>query len=460
MRRIWLIVTSLLLLLIACSPEGAAGPIAVSSATPNPPTEIPTPAPPTAIPTPQPGTLYVDPELSLGAINPLVYGSNYGPWIAVPADMLDEAYAAGVTIIRFPGGNWGDDNDLRPQQIDAFMAFAEQMGVETFFNVRLRNGSPEQAAEMVRYVNVEKGYGVRYWGIGNEPTLFSDALNRNYDTDEFNEQWRLFAEAMKAVDPSILLVGPEIHQFTGDEAANPKDSQGRDWMLEFLKANGDMVDIVSFHRYPFPPGRAGNAKVEDLRQNTFEWDDTIAYLRGQIHAITGRDIPIAVTEVNSHYTSAAGGEGTPDSHYNAIWWGHVLSTLIREGVMMVNHWMLTSHGSYGGWGLVGRGDVFPSYYTYQLYKQFGSELVYSSSDDPLVSILAARREDGALTVLLINLSDEQVQKPFLIGDEGLDQAEIWLFDQTHNAEDLGLQTVLPDGVILSPQSLTLLVIAP
>jgi hypothetical protein len=231
-------------------------------------------------------------------------------------------------------------------------------------------------------------------------------------------------------------------------------------MLEFLKANGDMVDVVSFHRYPFPLGRAGNAKVEDLRQNTFEWDDTIAYLRRQIHAITGRDIPIAVTEVNSHYTAAAGGEGTPDSHYNAIWWGQVLSTLIREGVMMVNHWMLTSHGSYGGWGLVGRGDVFPSYYTYQLYKQFGSELVYSSSDDPLVSILSARREDGALTVLLINLSDEEIRKPLLIGDEELEQAEIWLFDQTHNAENLGLQTVLPDGVILSPQSLTLLVIAP
>lgn len=461
MRRIWLIVTMLWLLLAACAPEGAAEPSAVSSVAPIPPTEAHTPAPPTPVPTPVPETLYVDPSLSLGKISPYVYGSNYGPWIAVPANMLDAAYASGVSILRFPGGEWGDANDLREHQIDQFMIFAGQMGADVFFNVRLRGGSPEQAADLVRYLNLEKGYGVRYWGIGNEPTLFSEVLGRNYDTGEFNEQWRQFAEAMRAVDPGILLVGPEIHQFTGDETSNPKDSQGQDWMLEFLQANGDMVDVVSFHRYPFPLARtSGNASVEDLRQNTFEWDDTVAYLRRQIHEITGREIPIAVTEANSHYTSSAGGEGTPDSHYNAIWWGDVLSSLIREGVVMVNHWMLTSYGSYGGWGLVGRGEVYPTYYTYQLFKQLGTELLYSSSDDPFVSILAARRQDGALTILLVNLADEEIQKLLLIGDEALQEAEVWLFDQSHSAENLGLQPVLPDGVILSPQSLMLLVISP
>jgi hypothetical protein len=45
------------------------------------------------------------------------------------------------------------------------------------------------------------------------------------------------------------------------------------------------------------------------------------------------------------------------------------------------------------WGLVGAVDMCPAYYVYQLCKQFGNELVYSSSDDGLI-IYAAKREDG------------------------------------------------------------------
>lgn len=460
MRRIWLIVIVFSLLLVACSPEGATESFAVSSATPIPPT--PTLASPTTVPTPVPNVLWVDPSMPLGEISPYVYGSNYGPWVAVPADMLEAAYDSGTTILRFPGGEWGDANDLKEYQIDQFMAFAQQMGAEAFFNVRLREGSPEQAAELVRYVNVEQGYGVKYWGIGNEPGLYSGFMDHEYNTDEFNTQWREFAEAMKAVDPSILLVGPEIHQLTADESGNPKDSRGRDWMLEFLQANGDMVDVVSYHRYPFPSSRTSeNASIEDLRQDAMsDWDDTVAYLRERIHAITGREIPIAITEANSHYSHAVGGEGTPDSYYQAIWWGSVLAKLIRSGVFMVNHFLLTSRISQGGWGLIGPGKVRPSYYTYQIYKQLGDRLLYSSSDDPQVIILAAERQDGALTILLINLSDVEIQKPLLVGEEAPQEAEMWLFDQSHNAEDLGLQPVLPDGLILSPQSLMLLVIAP
>ena len=30
------------------------------------------------------GTLYVDPGIEMGPISPLIYGSNFGPWTAVP----------------------------------------------------------------------------------------------------------------------------------------------------------------------------------------------------------------------------------------------------------------------------------------------------------------------------------------------------------------------------------------
>jgi len=231
---------------------------------------------------------------------------------------------------------------------------------------------------MVRYVNVEMKYDITYWGIGNEPTLYDDELkNRgeSYDVDRFNQEWRAFAEAMKKVDSDIQLVGPEVHQFSFDITgttnygiATAQDRNGKYWMDEFLKANGDLVDIVSIHRYPFPVSSvAGPPSVEELQANAREWDKIIIRLRELIHENTDRDLPIAVTEFNSAYNKSVGLETSPDSHYNAIWLGDVLGRMIRNGVFMANHWMLTSKGGYGGWGLIGQTAVYPSYYTYQMY---------------------------------------------------------------------------------------------
>ncbi len=419
---------------------------------------------PSPIPTPIPDTLFVDPSISLGPISPLVYGSNYGPWLVVSLAMLPAAYDSGVTILRFPAGSWGDHNNVQTYQIDQFMGFAEKVGAEALFSVRLLDGTPEQAAEMVRYTNVEKKYGVQYWNIGNEPTLYDGELqNRGetYDVQRFNREWRTFAEAMKAVDPTIKLVGPEINQFSHDPTPGATTNFGeRDeaWMVEFLKANGDLVDVVSFHRYPFPQSnRSGAPSMDELRLNAQEWDKIFIHARKLIHEHTGRDLPMAVTEFNSAYDKSFGGETTPDSHYNAIWMANVLGSMIKNDVFMANQWYLTAKPGYGGLGLVGPSDVFPSYYTYQMYKKFGEELIYSSSDDPDLPIYAARRDDGALTLMVINLSLEEKTKAFRIGERAQIQAETWLFDPSHRAENMGVREISGE-MTLPPQSVSLYVV--
>jgi hypothetical protein len=438
MLRFPKILALLLVLLSACAPAA--------------PTPIPEP---TVVPTPVPGTLFVDAGTSLGPISPYIFGSNYGPWIAVAPDMLEAAYNSGVTILRFPAGEWGDKNDVKDYQLDQLMEFAGKMGADVMFSVRLKGGTPEQAAGWVRYAK-DKKYPIRYWSIGNEPTLYSGDLKRAYDTEEFNREWRTFAQAMKKADPSILLLGPELHQFTGDPASNPKDSQGKDWMTEFLRANGDLVDVVAIHRYPYPRNEK-NATIADLRENSKEWDTTIAYLRDLIHRETGRDLPIAVTEINSHYSKAVGGEATPDSHYNAIWLADVLGRMIRNRVLIMNHWMLTSKGGYGGWGLVERSDVYPSYHVYQLYREFGSELVYSSSPDPDVTVYAAKRADGALTIVVINLADAARQMPLTLQGAAPGPAETWRLDLERAGENVGvIDLSLP--LDLPPQSMSMFVL--
>lgn len=231
-------------------------------------------------------------------------------------------------------------------------------------------------------------------------------------------------------------------------------------MREFLTANGDLVDIVSIHRYPFPSSMdSGAATIDELRANSREWEEIIPNLRALIQETTGREIPVAVTEVNSHWSNAYGGEASPDSFYNAIWWGDVLGRLIRQRVEIVAYFSLQSNASIGGYGLLGRSDLRPTYYVYQLYKHFGDELLYANSDNPDISIYAAEREDGALTVILINLTPDITSESLYLHD--LDTHEItetWLLDIEHPGEQIP-STPFENGaeITLPPQSITLLI---
>ena len=374
--------------------------------TATPPT-LPTPVPLptwTPIPTPVPGVLFVDAAQDRGPISPLVYGSGYGPWVSLRPQTIPLAQASGVTVLRYPGGAWGDQNDLQAYHIDQFAGVAREIvGAEPYIHVRFTGSTPAYAASVVKYANVDKGYGVRYWSIGNEPSLY-EAAGDGWTAAEFAAEWRKFAEAMKAVDPTIQLIGPEIHQWAGIPTVDPKDSTGADWLRTFLQANGDLVDIVSIHRYPFPNNaRRTSAEPDELRADAAEWTEIVRRLRDVVRTETGRDLPIAITEFNSHWSNSVGGDTTPDSHLSAIWLGDVLGRLIAEKVDMANQFLLVTGGDQG-FGLLDRNGGRPAYFVYQLYKRFGDELVYSATDDPLTTVYAARRDDGALTILLVNLA--------------------------------------------------------
>ncbi len=429
-------------------------------AAPTPPAAEPTvgaSATPAALPTFTPAApvshagLYVDASMEQGPISPLVYGTNYGPWLFVPLQMQPAVAEANLGVIRYPGGNWGDRNDMDEWNLDQYIALTRQFGAEPYIHVRLLNGTAEKAAEIVRLMNVEKGYNVRYWSIGNEPNLFGDG----YEVDQYVREWRQWAEAMRAVDADILLIGPEVNQFYANPS-QPHQLELERWMVEFLKANGDMVDVVSFHRYPFPSSQlAGPPSADELRAASAEWDELIPYVRDLIRQHTGRDIPVAVTEANSSWAASSGGETTLDSHLNAIWWGDALGRMIRQGAYMVNQFALA-----GDFGMLTNYDVRPIYHVYQMYKEFGLERLYASSDDPLVSIFAARRTDGALALMVINLAAETREVPLQIDAYDLPAtAAVTLFDKDHPAQAMTpLQVSEGIRLQLSPESMLLLVL--
>ncbi|MGZ6265282.1 MAG: GH39 family glycosyl hydrolase [Candidatus Limnocylindrales bacterium] len=414
-------------------------------------TPAPTLAPvPTAVPTPTAG-LFVDAGSDQGSISPLVYGTNIGPTIWPPIELQPQVQAAKLTTLTYPGGNWGDQYDIQTFQVDQFIAYCRTLGAEPRIVVRLKDSTPDKAAELVKYANVTKGYGVKYWGIGNEPDLYVANGMTDYTVDQYDVDWRAFAKAMRAVDSSIKLIGPDVSQFNA--STDPYIQARSDWLSSFLKANGDLVDIVSIHRYPLPKDINTPITVDDLRAGGKEWDQTIPALRALIMAQTGKDLPVAVTELNSSWAASSGTEWSLDSHMNAIWFADVLGHLIEQKVAMVDQFAIATQ-----YGIVGALGVNPIYYDYLMFQQFGTELVRSASDDPLVSVFASKRSDGTLAVMIVNLSATTQTKPMrILGWPGT-SAEEWLFDHAHKAEKIGSATLGDGSVTLAAESVTLLIV--
>ncbi|PJF31597.1 MAG: hypothetical protein CUN52_02715 [Phototrophicales bacterium] len=401
--------------------------------------------------------LWVDVESPVGEISPYVYGANYGLLNVIPFDLYPAAEASGIRYLRFPGGRVGDTTNIQNFQIDQFIALCRQIGAEPSISVRLEGGTPEQAAKMVEYVNITKNYGVKYWSIGNEPNLFND-----YTTEQHNRDWRAIAQAMLAIDPTIMFVGPDTSQFTGIDSYEGI-ARAHEFLREFLRANGDMIDIVSVHRYPFPQNNQ-RATIETLRQDIYTWDSIVTNLRQVVNEEVGEALPIAITEANSDWSANIGTEATPDSFYNAIWWSAVLSKLIQHQVSIVAYFNMQTSDQLGGHGLLARYNVRPTYYVYQLYQKLGTTLLQSGNDTPLdIIITSALREDGAITIIITNVTDNLLTRPLELvnTNANLTDGEYWLFDQNHRAEALAWSDGVQNGVVtLPPQSITLLIVYP
>jgi hypothetical protein len=415
------------------------------------------------------GVLWVDTTKDLGTISKYVLGANHGPWSDLGLGNIEPAKNSGITFLRWPGGSWGDHNDIRPNYITNYMGTARNiMAAEPSITVRLLGGTPEQAAALVKLVNIDKGYGVKYWAIGNEPDLYI-VEDQTWTPEYFARRWREFALAMKAVDPSIILYGPDISNFVGDPGSfDPLELlyvggvkqpfTKVDYLTEFLKVNADLVNIVTVHRYSFPLHSGdGLPTWEQLRDNTAQWDRVIPNLHRMIQEATGKDYPVGVVEFNSHTSNAIGGKTSPDSFYNALWLADILGRMIRQQPEMLAYWLLKN--TEAGHGLMGSYDIRPTYYVYQLYKQFGNHLLFANTDMQYVSVFAAKTDDGAVTVILDNLNGAEVRKPLqLKGGEHLKLAQAFLFDASHKAEAITLPEFRNgDEMVLPTESVMLLV---
>jgi alpha-N-arabinofuranosidase len=178
---------------------------------------------------------------------------------------------------------------MQPNDIgmDEWMELTRLVGVEPYVTVDAGLGDANSAAEEVEYLNGSpdsewgakrarnghpEPYRVKYWNIGNEPYGWWQIGKTSLDY--FMIKHRRFAEAMKAVDPTIVLIGSgampdQLHPRDTKENASLESIQHKfgteeDWTGGlFAKAFGTF-DGVSEHWYDRAEERPNAPPAEEL----------------------------------------------------------------------------------------------------------------------------------------------------------------------------------------------------
>lgn len=177
-------------------------------------------------------------------------------WASPPFVSPTTASLSRISPVDFPAGfsefwslsqnTWTNDN----YNFDEFMTDCQSVGGEPVIVVALdgiykpafsggtsltREVALEMATKWVEYANITKGYNVKYWSLGNETWNNDSYAGANPGFVNYGEDVALFAQAMKAVDPSIK-IGINGNSYTH--------------FTEALSQCAQWVDFLDIHVYP------------------------------------------------------------------------------------------------------------------------------------------------------------------------------------------------------------------
>ncbi|MFI6480982.1 alpha-N-arabinofuranosidase [Nonomuraea sp. NPDC050663] len=256
-------------------------------------------------------------------------------------DVLELVRELGVTLVRYPGGNfvsnhrWEDGvgpAEHRPTTLDLawrtvednsfglneFMAWTARAEVEPMMALNLGTRGVAEALELVEYATfpagtrwselrrshgADKPHDIRLWCLGNEldgPWQMGHKTAREYG--------RLAAEtarALKRFDPTLSLVACG--------SSNSSIATFGSWEAQVLEETYDLVDYISLHAYYDPSDGdadsflASAADMEHMiRSIAATADHVAATLRSP------RRLRLSFDEWNVWYQSRFGGESSLD----------------------------------------------------------------------------------------------------------------------------------------------------
>jgi hypothetical protein len=392
------------------------------------------------------------PQSSLGALPETAFGLNTAVWDGhlLDAGLPSLLRQAGTTVLRYPGGStadayhWqtnsltsGQDGYVNPANtFDAFMGVAQQTGAQTMLTVNYGSnaegtagGDPQEAAAWVKYANITKRYGVRYWEIGNE--LYGNGTyGSKWEVDLHPEKGPAayaqnaldFIHAMKGVDPSIQVGVVLAAPGRWPDGINP------DWNKNVLALACAAIDFVDVHWYPQDPGNETDAGLLSSTSTIKGMVTTLRSLMQQACGNHASHVQIMVTETNS--VSFNPGKQTVGP-VNALFLADNYMNWLEDGVANVDWWdihngittgqnesaSLYGDVQYGDYGVLSSGGTadnlteppantpLPPYYGLQMLSKLGTagdEMLEATSSQPLLAVHAVKQKDGQIALLLIN----------------------------------------------------------
>jgi hypothetical protein len=372
----------------------------------------------------------------LGTIPTTSYGLNSAVWdsqMNVP-QVQGLLQQAGVKMLRYPGGSYGDIYHWQTNtatggfvapgtDFDSFMGTAQKIGAQPIIIANYGSGTPQEAAAWVQYANVTKGYGVKYWEIGNE--LYGNGYyGADWETDNhaskspatYAANVLQYASAMKAIDPTIKIGAVLTLPGNWPDSVVASGDSG-DWNQQVLSKAGSAIDFVIVHFYP--PGGQGASVLTDPEQLPGE----LAQLRQEISQYAGANAPniqIAMTETDSN--------NYMDTQPGALYAADTYLTALENGVFTLDYWDthngLTSVSTapdgatdFGDEGVFSSAQCsgstcepslntpFPSYYAISMLSKLGQPgdtMIGAGTDQQLVTAHAVRNANGDLSVMLVN----------------------------------------------------------
>ena len=372
----------------------------------------------------------VDVGRKLGPVQPGLLGTNLewfnnanGLWVSpgrLDKRLLNLAMEQGLGSIRFPGGTLSDFYDwrdgtgprqkrpTRPHHTDPgqspnsfgtpeFLHFCRVVGAEPLLTVNAGTGTPELAAQWVRYCNdagdpsriadgLKDPVPVRYWEIGNELYLNGSEAEKRITTTPKNyaDRFLAFAAAMRQVDPTIELMALGVAQ-SYSIAFGPYP----DWTETVLKKAASQIDFVAVHNAYFPlMHQEKNPDPRDVYQAMWAAaqavDESLAKLEKLIAKYEqDRDIGIAVTEWGPFFSfSDPAWMDHVKTLGSAVYAARILQVFMSHPkVRMANYFKFTDQ-SFMGWVSYTRQPKVP-YHVIKLFRHhFGSRRVKAEIGGP------------------------------------------------------------------------------
>jgi hypothetical protein len=259
------------------------------------------------------------------------------------------------------------------------------------------------AAEWVRWANRKQSFGVNYWEIGNEPEGDWEAGSRLPDgtrltAEIFAKRFVEFAQAMKAVDPTIKTGGPA--------SSNMELAFGE----ELIRDAGDQLDFFSLHTYPVEKAAASAQVAMEQGARIAKAVEKIRAWTAKYQPSRRKKLEIGVTEWN--YKVVENEETV--SMICGLWSSVFIGEMFKAGVDFANQWDLFSTANDGGHALfLRKHNMTPTaqYWALYLWKHYMHDRLLETKAENATNLWsAAVSSSDRLSVMLVNYDrDKDVQ---------------------------------------------------